>query len=354
MAYMFKKEGRYIIAAKHKGKWVRQSTGFKRESDAKKVLRRVENRLAEGVSPFEQHSKRGASLDSFAQEYLRSKEDRGFNIERDTQCLAHLKKNLPVTMADITRGSIEAYIGIRLKAKAHPATVWTEVKCLKSVLAKAILLDRLTTNPAKGVTVKDGTTPRRREPLDKYELGCLLEAAEGVSGTIRDLIETALLTGMRRGELLALREQDCNMDRKEIQVLVTKTGNPRVVPMHPQVWSILGRRGKWHRETAKDRLFPIVNTQRPFQAAVKKAGLTNLRFHDLRRLAISYLCMAGVDVRTTMALVGHRDPRMTLVVYSQVSNKHMQDSIAKIDLGTPSEHEVQLGGNGSGVVRLQK
>lgn len=53
MAFLFKKDGRYYIAAKVDGRWLRRSTGFTREEEAKKVYRRVSNRLADGLPPFE-------------------------------------------------------------------------------------------------------------------------------------------------------------------------------------------------------------------------------------------------------------------------------------------------------------
>ena len=119
--------------------------------------------------------------------------------------------------------------------------------------------------------------------------------------------------------------------------------------MHPRVREILHRRGMWHPDNSEARLFALVNVTRPFRAALDKAGLKDLRFHDLRRLAVSYLAMGGVDLKTSMTIVGHKDPRMTMMVYAMVSDEHLQDAIARLDFGTPAEHDAPRDVKVSGV-----
>ena len=83
----------------------------------------------------------------------------------------------------------------------------------------------------------------------------------------------------------------------------------------------------------KEPIFSIVNTQRPFKRAVKAAGIDDLRFHDLRHCAASYLLERGVDVRTTMQILGHKDPRMTLRVYASTTDKRMREAMDKLAIG---------------------
>lgn len=58
--------------------------------------------------------------------------------------------------------------------------------------------------------------------------------------------------------------------------------------------------------------------------------LSNLTFHDLRHDTASTLTMAGVAQRTVMALLGHRDPRMTLR-YQHLSPEHLRDAVRALD-----------------------
>lgn len=67
-----------------------------------------------------------------------------------------------------------------------------------------------------------------------------------------------------------------------------------------------------------------------FGRLVRNLGLRNLRFHDLRHDTASTLTMAGVQQRTVMALLGHRDPRMTLR-YQHLSPEHLRDAVRALD-----------------------
>ncbi|MFQ5902986.1 MAG: tyrosine-type recombinase/integrase [Candidatus Binatia bacterium] len=200
-----------------------------------------------------------------------------------------------------------------------------EINVLKAFLNQAERWQRITGNPAAKLTVKGASKPRERL-LSEEELGSLLEACPAL---LQALVEEALLTGMRRGELLALEERDCDFLREEIRVRHSKTGHARTIPMHPRVKEILWGlvRGVESRE-----VFPIGNVQRPFAQAVKDAKLQDVRFHDLRHCAASYLFMRGADPRTVMEILGHRDPRMTLRVYARVSQTHLREAANRLSL----------------------
>jgi len=63
---------------------------------------------------------------------------------------------------------------------------------------------------------------------------------------------------------------------------------------------------------------------------VGRLGLKDLRFHDVRHDAASTLTMAAVPQRTIMAILGHRDPRMTMR-YQHVSPDHLRDAVQALD-----------------------
>jgi integrase len=69
--------------------------------------------------------------------------------------------------------------------------------------------------------------------------------------------------------------------------------------------------------------------------ACTRAKVTNFRFHDLRHTFGSYLAMAGYNQRTIQELIGHKDPRMT-VIYTQLSEQHKRQAVEGFDeiLGT--------------------
>ena len=67
-----------------------------------------------------------------------------------------------------------------------------------------------------------------------------------------------------------------------------------------------------------------------FENALKRAGLSRVRFHDLRHTFASHLVMGGVDIRTVQELLGHKDIRMTMR-YSHLAPDHMRKAVGILD-----------------------
>jgi integrase len=73
------------------------------------------------------------------------------------------------------------------------------------------------------------------------------------------------------------------------------------------------------------------NLFRSFKALLHKAGLPNVRFHDLRHSAASLLLAQGVPMRAVMELLGHSSISTTADIYSHVMPAMMRDVAAKMD-----------------------
>ena len=70
----------------------------------------------------------------------------------------------------------------------------------------------------------------------------------------------------------------------------------------------------------------VNDVKKSFKTALKKAGIEDFRFHDLRHTFASHLIMAGVDLTTVRELMGHKDIRMTLR-YSHLSPDHKKRGV---------------------------
>ena len=120
--------------------------------------------------------------------------------------------------------------------------------------------------------------------------------------------------GPRRGELLSLEWPEVDMQRKEFMLRHTKNGESRTVPMALDLYWVFTelwqerRLDTQHVFLYKDK--PIRDVKTAFDKACRRAGITNLRLHDLRHTASTNLRRAGVDATTAMKIVGHKSERM--------------------------------------------
>jgi integrase len=140
---------------------------------------------------------------------------------------------------------------------------------------------------------------------------------------------TAAFSGLRRGELLALRWRDIDFAGSVIrvrasyaagQVTTPKSGKVRSVPMAPDVAKALAELGARDYKTGDDdlvfvgRLGSFVDPsalRRRYDAAVKRAGLRRLRFHDLRH-TFGTRMIAKADIRRVQEWMGHADIQTTM------------------------------------------
>jgi integrase len=177
------------------------------------------------------------------------------------------------------------------------------------VFNKAVEWGKLDQNPAARVRKLPEPPPVDRI-LTKDETSRLLAAA---GERIRPIIITALATGLRRGELFALRWKDIDFDRRLIIVRISKSGKSRKVPFGPAVAATLDALPR-----CSEFVFPGQKKGRPLQSiydsfhnACVAAQIEDLRFHDLRHSYASGLIEAGVDIATVSRILGHANILMT-------------------------------------------
>jgi integrase len=182
----------------------------------------------------------------------------------------------------------------------------------------------ITTNPVQQITVPEAQKPRERR-LEDNETNILASAASASAWYLRPLITLAIETGMRRGELLSIRWKDVDLSGPTIRILKTKNGHPRTIPLTPKAVQVLAS-----LERKDDRVFPITpNAVRlAWERLRKRAGLEDLRLHDLRHEAVSRFFEYGLTVPEVALISGHRDPRM-LSRYTHLRPQKVAEKLAK-------------------------
>ncbi len=221
---------------------------------------------------------------------------------------------------------IETWYAERLQAVAVN-TANLELALLKHILNRAVAWRYLKASPARGLSKRKPPAGRVRYLTDE-ERKLLLD---GCDAALYPVALAALHTGARRGELHALQWKDCDFKARTLTFWQTKNGERRSVPLTETLVACL--RGLPRPIDPEARVFAKWTPDAisvAFGRLAKRLGLHDLRFHDLRHDFASALTMAGVSQRAVMALLGHKDPRMTLR-YQHLSPEHLRDAVGILD-----------------------
>jgi integrase len=194
--------------------------------------------------------------------------------------------------------------------KVKPATINRELACLKHMFSLAIKWKMADENPVKEVQLFQEQQIEMRI-LARDEIDRLVANA---SPRLKPILLIALNTGMRKGEILPLRWHDVDLDNQFFFLKQTKSNKPRKIPMSGFVTDVLRsikKTGEFvfaNPKTGK----PISDLQTGFKAACRKAGISDLRFHDLRHTAATYMIIGGIDLVTVKEILGHATIQMTM------------------------------------------
>lgn len=230
---------------------------------------------------------------------------------------------------EITTLNIEEFRQERLKSVGKNS-VNKNVACLRAMYNKAIewgLFHGI--NPASKIKMFKFDSKRTRY-LEREEISRLLS---NCNGHLKDIVEFAINTGMRQGEIFHLKWRDINFNTGIIYALQTKTNEIKEIPMNENVRNVLVRVRKDPESSyvfpSKDGK-PFDNVKKSFKTALIKSGIENFRFHDLRHTFASHLVMSGVDLLTVKELLGHKDLKMTLR-YAHLSCNHKVQAVKALD-----------------------
>jgi integrase len=213
-------------------------------------------------------------------------------------------------VSEISSEAIIHFRDYRLKTVA-PSTVRKEICLLGQVLnhARSEWGVALKDNPVSGVKKPPASKGRDRR-LDEEEMRSLYKALNRCRNPlVRDVFRFAILTGMRRGEILSLDWKHIDLENRTAHLPLTKNGEARTVPLSPQAIAILNERGV---SCSEELVFPIsANALRLAWERVKsRAKVLDFRFHDLRHEAISRFFEMGLSVPEVALISGHKDAKM--------------------------------------------
>lgn len=310
MATIRKLRGRWQAAVRRKGMAPR-SKSFDAKADAERWARSLEAELDRcGALP----DTRPAENTTVMQILTRYRDEISPKKRSAVTEIARINAILrrPIchrTLALLSSSDLATYRDERLKNVA-PATVIRELNTISHAIdtARREWGVHLAQNPCKLVRRPSPPQGRTRR-LEGNEEQILLSAADaGRVRYLRPLIVLAIETGMRRGELLSLRWQHIDLDKRVAHLQMTKNGTSRDVPLSSRAVETL--RGI-HAVESHTVFTAAPNAVRlAWERLTRRVGLEDLRLHDLRHEAVSRLFEKGFNVAEVASISGHRELRM--------------------------------------------
>jgi integrase len=292
--------------------------------------------------------------------------------QRYLEHLEHVLERKPSTLGDyrsILRRHAEPFFAVRqleridadqirrflLAKKAEglaTKTITNQLIFLHGLFAHAVKRGWIPFNPVAAVD-------RPRAPASDPDIRYLgLEEVEALLRAVPDdwfgptehaLYLTAAMTGLRQGELIALRWMDIDWQARRIRVRRNYTrqafGTPksrrssRSVPMTDRVAGQLERHFQASAfQHDEDLAFCHPHTGNPldssklrkrFKEALARAELRSVRFHDLRHTFGTHCASAGISMRTLQEWMGHRDFKTTLIYADYAPNAHEAELVER-------------------------
>jgi len=273
-----------------------------------------------GPSPFAKTVRTGATFSELLEAYIKGRVSEANNpedAERNIRWMA--KKYFAAwTARRIDSITIEDVLAVRnIVGEKHKYQANRLVEMVKAVFSwSAGSKDGKVNfwpveNPARNVELYE--EEKRERFLQPHELVAFNdELKKEAHRDLRDFLTLALATGARKSNVLAMRWADIVFERTNWNIPVTKNGKAYDVDLMPAALQVLRRR---REETPDDAefVFPsrgksghLTNLKKQWDRFRKRAGIPDVRIHDIRRTKGSYMAISGVSLQQIGAVLGHR------------------------------------------------
>lgn len=229
-----------------------------------------------------------------------------------------------------------------IKRKNKNATINRHLQALSKMFNIGIANDLIDKNPMKTVNKLQEENYKVRVLSSTEEKKLFEEIARGYEVIGRDrkkkiiypylhlkpLIICALQTGMRRGEIFNLRWNNIDNGCGFIELLETKSGKSRRIPISEKlmkIFEVLDKRGEYvfiNPDTGQ----PYTDIKHSFKSVLEKAEINNFRFHDLRHTVATRMLEKGADIRTVQEILGHSSVVVTQR-YTHSTPKYKKNAI---------------------------
>ncbi len=335
---------------------IRRSTETKNKKLAEKIFSKVITNVTEGKW-FDLDQECDKTFPELVERYIRehSAVKKSPNTHRRDQSLS---KNLlrffgNRNLTEITPRLISDYKGERRTAGASASSINMELSFIRHAFNLAIKeWEWVQDNPACKVS-REKINNRIERWLTLEEEKSLFEASPG---WLQEIIAFAVNTGLRRGEITALRWSNVDIFRKTMTITEQKNGGTDTLPLNKTAMRVIVARYKARLSGTPYVFFSTTGTQidgnnlgSDFRAAVKRSGIEHFRFHDLRHTFATRLAQNGIDLYTLQRLGRWKEVSMVMR-YAHHNTESLRPGVVILDeLGTISSQSNDQGATGNPV-----
>ena len=312
-----------------------QSETFERLTDAKKWAQSTEAAIRENRHFKTTEAKRhtlAELIDRYIRDVLPTKKRARDQVQQLTRWKAEIGS---YALSDVTpsllaecRDKLGNEITVR-HTRRSPASVVRYMAALSHAFTIAVKeWGWLEDSPMRKVTKPKESRGRVRFLADDERPRLLKACKESRNPYLYPVVVLALSTGMRYSEITGLTWDDVDLHRGRAILHETKNGERRAVALTGHALELLKELSKVRRidsnllfPAKENRLKKPMDLRAPWKAAVKKAGVDDFRFHDLRHSAASYLAMNGASLAEIAEVLGHKTLQM-VKRYAHLSEGH--------------------------------
>ena len=306
---------------------------------ARKIAAKIRSRAVVGENPLEEKRQKRAvpTYGEFSKRYLAHTATYQRSPETTEQYMRKhiLPKWSKVLLSDIKQEEAALWLDVMAQQGLAPATIERARVVFSHSLKLAIRwgVPGITTNPLVGIPRPPLNNARERY-LTTEEAQRLKAAVEqSRNKQLKYIVGLLLHTGCRVSEILHAEWSHLDLDRRLLRIAQSKSGKARTLPLSKGALDLIAElpryKGCPYLIPNPKALKPWVGIFMSWDTARKQAGLPDLRIHDLRHSAASFMAAAGIDLYTIGKVLGHANYKTT-TRYAHLANDQL---LAAVEAG---------------------
>ena len=312
--------------------------------EARQKARQVRSQTTMGLDPraeVEKHKQTPTFKEFVREQYLPYVQIHKRSWRQDQKSLDN--RILPLwgskRMTEITRQDVEEFQANFVRAGYKPASVNRYLALVKHIFNLAEKWEIIDKSPARNVVKLEENNQKERYLSQEETQRLLHELTNCQSKVFPDLIEFLILTGARKSEAAQARWVDVDFERGIWTIPLSKSGKARYVPLSSSAIQVLKRR----KGSENEYIFPNPKTGQPMRhfhntwdRIRKRAGIPDVRIHDLRHNFASLLINSGRSLYEVQKLLGHADISTTQR-YAHLTQDTLRDATEVVSSTIPNQ-----------------